>query len=78
MVQSDSVVTQILLTKLDKLTLDFILAVILTGCLVGCFLWYELFYQTGDSPLETATGLGAGIAIALAVTIVIFGNYIQF
>ena len=64
-----------MLTKLDKLTLDFILAIILTDCLIGCFLWYELFYQAGDSPLETVVGIGAGIAIALAMTIVIFAHW---
>ena len=34
-----------MLTRLDKLTLDFILAVILTDCLISFFVWYEIFYK---------------------------------
>ena len=64
-----------LLTRLDKLTLDFILAVIITDCLIGFFIWYEVFYKAGDSRLATAIGIGAGTAIALAVTIVTFAHW---
>ena len=64
-----------MLTKLDRLTFDFILAVIITDCIVGFFVWHEVLYNTGDTGLETAIGIGAGIAISLAVTIVIFAHW---
>ena len=67
-----------LLTRLDKLTLDFILAVIITDCLIGFFIWYEVSYKIGDSRRVTtvgAIGIGAGIAIALAITIAIFAHW---
>ena len=64
-----------LLTRLDKLTFDFILAVIITDWLVGFFIWYEVIYNEGDSGLATTVGIGAGIAISLAVTVVIFAHW---
>ena len=64
-----------MLTRLDSITLDFVLAVIITDCLVGFFVWYEVIYNVGDTRLETAIGVGAGIAISLAVTIVIFAHW---
>ena len=64
-----------MLTKLDRLTFDFILAVIITDCIVGFFVWHEAFHNTGDTGLETAIGIGAGIAISLAVTIVTFAHW---
>ncbi len=62
-------------TRLDKLTLDFILAVILTDCQILFFIWYEVFYKTGDSTPSTLLGLGIGVSISLAVTIVIFAHW---
>ena len=62
-------------TRLDKLTLDFILAVILTDCQILFFIWYEVFYKTGDSTPATLLGLGIGVSISLAVTIVIFAHW---
>ncbi len=64
-----------MLTRLDSFTLDFALAVIITDCLVGFFVWYEVIYNVGDTRLETAIGVGAGIAISLAVTIVTFAHW---
>ena len=64
-----------MLTRLDSLTFDFVLAVIITDCLVGFFIWHEVFYNMGDSRLETAIGVGAGIAISLAITIVAFAHW---
>lgn len=64
-----------MLTRLDKLTIDFILAVIITDCLVGFFVWHEVIYNADDSRLATAVGIGAGIAISLAVTIVVFAHW---
>ena len=64
-----------MLTRLDKLTFDFILAVIITDCLVGFFVWYEVIYNVGDSRVATAVGIGAGIAISLAVTVVVFAHW---
>ena len=64
-----------MLTRLDKLTFDFILAVIITDWLVGFFIWYEVIYNEGDSGLATTVGIGAGIAISLAVTVVIFAHW---
>ncbi len=64
-----------MLTRLDSITLDFVLAVIITDCLVGFFVWYEVIYNVGDTRLETAIGVGSGIAISLAVTIVIFAHW---
>ena len=64
-----------MLTRLDKLTFDFVLAVIITDCLVGFFIWYEVLYNSGDSRLVTAVGIGAGIAISLAVTVELFAHW---
>lgn len=64
-----------LLTRLDKLTLDFILAVILTDCLICFFVWYEVFYNDGDSRLATTIGIFIGVSISLAVTIVTFAHW---
>ena len=64
-----------MLTRLDSFTLDFALAVIITDCLVGFFVWYEVIYNVGDTRLETAIGVGAGIAISLAITIVTFAHW---
>ena len=64
-----------MLTRLDNLTIDFILAVIITDCLVGFFVWYEVLYNVGDSWLATTIGVGAGTAIALSVTIVTFAHW---
>ena len=64
-----------MLTRLDSLTFDFVLAVIITDCLVGFFIWHEIFYNVGDTGLDTAIGVGAGIAISLAVTIVTFAHW---
>ena len=64
-----------MLTRLDSLTFDFVLAVIITDCLVGFFIWHEVFYNVGDTGVETAIGVGAGIAISLAVTIVTFAHW---
>ncbi len=64
-----------MLTRLDSLTFDFVLAVIITDGLVGFFIWHEVFYNTGDTGLETAIGVGSGIAISLAVTIVTFAHW---
>ncbi len=64
-----------MLTRLDNLTIDFMLAVIITDCLVGFFVWYEVLYNVGDSWLATTIGVGAGTAIALSVTIVTFAHW---
>ena len=64
-----------MLTRLDKLTLDFILAVILTDCLIGFFVWYEVFYNDGDSRLATTIGIFIGVSVSLAVTIVTFAHW---
>ena len=64
-----------MLTRLDKLTVDFILAVILTDCLIGFFLWYEVFYKDDDSRLATAIGIFIGVSVSLAVTIVTFAHW---
>ncbi len=64
-----------MLTRLDSITFDFVLAVIITDCLVGLFIWHEVFYNVGDSRIDTAIGVGAGIAISLAVTIVSFAHW---
>ena len=64
-----------MLTRLDKLTLDFILAVILTDCLISFFVWYEIFYNDDDSRLATAIGIFIGVSVSLAVTIVTFAHW---
>ena len=64
-----------MLTRLDNLTFDFVLAVIITDCLIGFFIWYEVFYRASDTGLETAVGVAAGFAISLAVTIVTFAHW---
>lgn len=63
-----------MLARLDNFTLDFVFAVIITDSLAAFFLWYEVFFNAGDSPLATAVGVGAGVAIALAATIVTFAH----
>ena len=60
--------------RLDKLTWNFILAVILTDCLIIAFVWYEVWHQSADTPLETALGIGAGLAIALSVGVIYFSH----
>lgn len=60
--------------RIDNLTWDFILAVIVTDCQILFFVWYEVFYKTGDSLLSTFLGIGMGVAIALAVAIVVFSH----
>ena len=64
-----------MLARLDKLTFDFVLAVIIADCLVGFFVWCEVLYNAGDSRLVTAVGIGAGMAISLAVTVVLFAHW---
>ena len=60
--------------RLDKLTWNFILAVILTDCLIMFFVWYEVWHRSADSPLETALGIGAGLAISLSVGVIYFSH----
>lgn len=60
--------------RLDKLTWNFILAVILTDCLIMFFVWYEVWHRSTDSPLETALGIGAGLAISLSVGVIYFSH----
>ena len=60
--------------RLDKLTWNFILAVILTDCLIMFFVWYEVWHRPADSPLETALGIGAGLAISLSVGVIYFSH----
>ena len=64
-----------LLTRLDKITLDFIMAVILTDCLIGFFVWYEVFYNDADSRLATTIGIFIGVSVSLAITIVTFAHW---
>ncbi len=61
--------------RLDKLTLNFIIAVVLTDCQVVFFAWYEVFYRDQDSLLATLIGVGIGVTIALAVTITTFAHW---
>ncbi len=67
-----------MLTRPDSLTFDFILAVIITDCLVAFFIWHEVFHNAGDTRVETAIAVGAGIAISLAITIVTFAHWELF
>ena len=67
-----------MLTRLDSLTFDFVLALIITDCLVGFFIWHEVFYNVGDTRVQTVIGVGAGIAISLAITIVTFAHWELF
>lgn len=67
-----------MLTRLDSLTFDFVLAVIITDCLVAFFIWQEIFHNAGDTRAETAIAVGAGIAISLAITIVTFAHWELF
>ena len=63
------------LTRLDSLTFDFVLAVIIADCLVGFFIWHEVFYNVDDTGIESAIGLDAGIAKSLAITVVTFAHW---
>ena len=59
---------------LDKLTWNFILAVILTDCLLAFFIWREVFYRTEDTLVSTLVGIGVGAGISLSAGILYFSH----
>ena len=60
--------------QLDKLTWNFILAVILTDCLLVFFIWREVFYRTEDTLMSTLVSLGMGLGISLSAGILYFSH----
>ena len=60
--------------QLDKLTWNFILAVILTDCLLLFFIWREVFYRTEDTLMSTLVSLGMGLGISLSAGILYFSH----
>ena len=60
--------------QLDKLTWNFILAVILTDCLLVFFIWREVFYRTEDTLMSTLVGIGMGLGISLSAGILYFSH----
>ena len=59
---------------LDKLTWNFILAVLLTDCLLVFFIWREVFYRTEDTLVSTLVGIGVGAGISLSAGILYFSH----
>ena len=66
--------TRTMPNQLDKLTWNFILAVILTDCLLVFFIWREVFYRTEDTLMSTLVGLGMGLGISLSAGILYFSH----
>ena len=59
---------------LDKLTWNFILAVLLADCLLAFFIWREVFYRTEDTLVSTLVGIGMGAGISLSAGILYFSH----
>ena len=59
---------------LDKLTWNFILAVLLTDCLLAFFIWREVLYRTEDTLVSTLVGIGVGAGISLSAGILYFSH----
>ena len=59
---------------LDKLTWNFILAVIIADCLLAFFIWREVLYRTEDTLVSTLVGIGVGAGISLSVGILYFSH----
>ena len=59
---------------LDKLTWNFILAVIIADCLLIFFIWREVFYRTEDTLVSTLVGIGVGAGISLSAGILYFSH----
>ena len=59
---------------LDKLTWNFILAVIIADCLLAFFIWREAFHRTEDTLVSTLVGIGMGAGISLSVGILYFSH----
>ena len=59
---------------LDKLTWNFILAVLLADCLLVFFIWREVFYRTEDTLVSTLVGIGMGAGISLSAGILYFSH----
>ena len=66
--------TRTMPNQLDKLTWNFILAVILTDCLLVFFIWREVFYRTEDTLMSTLVSLGMGLGISLSAGILYFSH----
>ena len=59
---------------LDKLTWNFILAVLIADCLLVFFIWREVFYRTEDTLVSTLVGIGMGAGISLSAGILYFSH----
>ena len=59
---------------LDKLTWNFILAVIIADCLLAFFIWREAFHRTEDTLVSTLVGIGMGAGISLSAGILYFSH----
>ena len=59
---------------LDKLTWNFILAVIIADCLLAFFIWREAFYRTEDTLVSTLVSIGVGAGISLSAGILYFSH----
>ena len=59
---------------LDKLTWNFILAVLIADCLLVFFIWREAFHRTEDTLVSTLVGIGMGAGISLSAGILYFSH----